>query len=277
MDFGIRNLLIIFSKNRACQLHLLLESLTINGAGLFFDKVKILYKSDDEYSLGYNKLKKIFAGVEFVEETNFRNNLLSMMDDKYTTTTFMVDDCILYKPLMARKEYITNWLTNDTVCFSLRLGKNCEYSHPANLSYKLGEHTHDGEFIKFDYTKQENGDFKYPLSVDGHIFKTDFIKGLLVEIMFSNPNTLEANLQQFVMLGKIPMNVVSYNESKLVGVPVNMVNSVFNNRHGLQYYVSEKELNDRYINGERIDLSKLDLANINGPHKEIKYEFKNES
>lgn len=275
MDFGIKNLLIIFSKNRACQLHLLLESLTINGAGLFFDKIKILYKSDDDYILGYDKLKKIFSGVDFIEEKNFRNDLLSMIDDKHTTTTtFMVDDCILYKPLMARKEYITNWLTDDTVCFSLRLGKNCEYSHPANLNYKLGEHVQDGEFIKFDYTKQENGDFKYPLSVDGHIFKTNLIKGLMFEIMFSNPNTLEAGLQRFVMLGKIPTNVVSYTESKLVGVPVNMVNSVFNNRHGLQYYISEKELNDRYLKGEMIDFKNLDFTNINGPHKEIKYNFK---
>jgi hypothetical protein len=79
------------------------------------------------------------------------------------------------------------------------------------------------------------------------------------------------------MLSKIPTNVVSYTESKLVGVPVNMVNSVFNNRHGLQHYISEKELNDRYINGEKIVLNKLDFSNINGPHKEIKYEFKNES
>ncbi len=274
MDFGIRNLLIIFSKNRACQLHLLLESLTINGGGLIFDKIKILYKSEGDYSLGYDKLKTIFTGVEFIEETNFRNNLLSIMDDKYTTTTFMVDDCILYKPLMARKEYITNWLIEDTVCFSLRLGKNCEYSHPANLNYKLGEHIQDGEFIKFDYTKQENGDFKYPLSLDGHIFKTEFIKGLMVETMFSNPNTLEASLQQFVILGKIPINVVSYVDSKLVGVPVNIVNSVFNNRHGLQFYVSEKELNDKYLKGGLIDFKSLDFSNINGPHKEIKYIFK---
>jgi hypothetical protein len=66
----------------------------------------------------------------------------------------------------------------------------------------------------------------------------------------------------------------SFTESKLVSIPVNLVNDTFNNRHGLEFGISEKELNDRFLSGEFIDLNSLKFSNINGPHKEIIYVFK---
>jgi hypothetical protein len=139
------------------------------------------------------------------------------------------------------------------------------------MNYSIGEHTNDGEFIIFDFKKQV-GDFAYPLSTDGHIFKTNVIKDLLINTSFNNPNTLEANLQQHVVSG-IPTRMLCFNESKLVSIPANLVNSTFKNRHGLEHYFSEKELNDRYLNNEIIDLKSMDFSNVNGPHKEIQYKF----
>jgi hypothetical protein len=78
----------------------------------------------------------------------------------------------------------------------------------------------------------------------------------------------------FVARNSIPKIVKCFNESKLVSIPVNLVNDTFSNRHGLQFGISEKELNNRFMSGEIIDLNSMDFSNINGPHKEIKYEFK---
>jgi hypothetical protein len=116
--------------------------------------------------------------------------------------------------------------------------------------------------------------FKYPLSTDGHIFNTTFIKDLLIEIDFRNPNTLEAFLQRFVVTDSIPKTVKSFTESKLVSIPANLVNDTFNNRHGLQFGISEKELNDKFLSGNEIDLISMEFLDINGPHKELKYVFK---
>lgn len=268
-----KNQLIIFSKNRACQLNLLLDSLLVNSP-LLFDKIHILYKAEDEYILGYEILKLKFKSINFYSENNFRRDLLKLIDDKIEATTFMVDDAVFFNQIMVRKIDIIKCVVEDNFIFSLRLGENCVYSHPANLYYKLGEHKIDGEYVVFDYTKQEVGDFKYPLSTDGHIFNTKVIKNLLIDIEFNNPNTLEAYLQRFANAKSINNMIKCFRESKLVSIPANLVNTTFNNRHGLEHFMSEKDLNDKFITGESIDLKALDFSGINGPHKEIKYVFK---
>jgi hypothetical protein len=75
------------------------------------------------------------------------------------------------------------------------------------------------------------------------------------------------------MSNSIPKIVKCFTESKLVSIPVNLVNDTFKNRHGLEFGVSENELNNKYLSGESIDLQAMDFSSVNGPHKEIKYEF----
>jgi hypothetical protein len=268
-----KNQVIIFSKNRACQLNLLLDSLKDN-APLLFDKIYVLYKAEADYDFGYEKLKERYTSINFHKETNFRHDLFKLINDEIKATTFMVDDAVVFKQILAKKIDIIRPVIEDYFIFSLRLGENCVYSHPANLHYTLGEHEVDGEYITFDYTKQQIGDFRYPLSTDGHIFNTRLIKDLLSKINFYNPNTLEALLQRFVATNSIPKMVKCFRKSKLVSIPANLVNDTFKNRHGLEFGVSEKELNNKFMSGEKIDFKAMDFSNINGPHKELKYVFK---
>ncbi len=265
--------LIIFSKNRACQLELLLTSIERFAPNLF-DGITVLYKALDEYLVAYHKLIEMKPNIKFVRETNFRSDVLTLIDDSYDFTSFLVDDAVFYGEVTNTKEEICNEITDDVVCFSLRLGKNCCYSHPANLHYTLGPHQDFGNMMKFNFREQQAGDFSYPLSVDGHIFKTTFLKTLCLGVNYSNPNSLESALQSFYWTKLLPENIVSFNESKLVSIPVNLVNTTFNNRHGLEFFISEEELNERFMTGYLIDLDQLNFSNINGPHKEIKYEFK---
>ena len=53
----MKNQLIIFSKNRASQLHLLLESVEKNSNSLF-DVIKVVYLfTNKDYESGYTELK----------------------------------------------------------------------------------------------------------------------------------------------------------------------------------------------------------------------------
>ena len=72
-----KNQLIIFSKNRACQLNLLLDSIK-NNAPALFDKIHVLYKAEGDYFLGYEKIKEKYTGVNFYLENNFRYKLHSI-------------------------------------------------------------------------------------------------------------------------------------------------------------------------------------------------------
>jgi len=269
----MKNRLIIFSKNRACQLKLLLDSVKLNSNGLF-DDIVVVYKFSQEYQKGYDILKREHNDVKFNFDYEFKTDTMKFISESNEFTTLMVDDAVLFRPITESKENILNKIDSDSICFSLRLGTNCNYSHPANLSYTLGEHEINGEFMSFDYTKQQAGDLSYPLSTDGHIYKTKVLHMMLEQLSFYNPNTMEAALQRFVMLKAIPKKVHCFTQSKLVSIPANLVNTTFQNRHGLEHFMSEEELEQKYVAGESIDLSALDFSEVNGPHKEIKYIFK---
>ena len=271
----MKNQLIIFSKNRACQLHLLLESIEKNSNNLFSNISEIYKFTNKNYHEGYKKICRYFSNVNFIVETNFYEDTINAIKSEYDFTTFMVDDNVFYKGLSVDKGKIHSmFMDNITTinCFSLRLGLNCNYSHPANLSYELNKHEVVGDFIKINVYEQK-GDFAYPLSVDGHIFESVFIKSSLERLgNFTNPNTLEGGLQFLNM--EINNYMLLLKESVLVGVPANVVNDTHPNRRGLEFYFSESELNIRYINNEVIDIGSMDFTNINGPHKEIDYKFK---
>ena len=268
------NQLIIFSKNRACQLHLLLESIYECSFDMF-DSITVLYKADGEYQVGYDLLIERFCGwVNFKKEETFVVDTLALISDDYEYTTFLVDDVVFFEKIDTNLEDVINY-TNDklALCFSLRIGLNSTYSHPANMHYKIGDHEVNGDLMNLNFNLQK-GDLGYPLSVDGHIFKTSTIKRLISKTAFNNPNTLEANLQQYMRFG-LPSNIMcSFAQSKMVSVPVNLVNNTYNNRHGIEFYISEKELNVSYLNNNVISYSDLDFSGINGPHKELEYKFK---
>ena len=271
----MENQLIIFSKNRACQLHLLLESIEKNSNNIF-DAIFIIFTyTNKDYFEGYNKLILRFPNVSFIVEDDFYNNTMDRVNGEFEHTTFMVDDMVFYKKIESSMEDIKGVFDipeKPISCFSLRLGVNCNYSHPANLSYRLGNHEKIGNFNIVNVGEQK-GDFAYPLSVDGHIFKTNFIKKCLHKIgRFNNPNTLESKLQ--TLMGVINPNMVFLDESVIVGVPVNLVNDTHKNRQGLIFPFSENDLNIRYNNGEIIDMELMDFTSINGPHKEIEYKLK---
>ena len=140
----MKNQLIIFSKNRSCQLHLLLESLEKNSKDLF-DSIFVIYTyTEKDYFDGYNKIIESFPKVSFVVEDDFFKDTMKLVsDNSFEYTTFMVDDNVFYRGLPISREKIFN-LFNDQnkpiSCFSLRLGLNCNYSHPANLSYTIGNY-----------------------------------------------------------------------------------------------------------------------------------------
>jgi hypothetical protein len=71
----------------------------------------------------------------------------------------------------------------------------------------------------------------------------------------------------------IGFSMSSFNHSKIVGIPVNRVNEEVLNRFGVDYRISEEELEENFKIGKTIAFDKMDFSNIIGPHQEIKYEF----
>ena len=270
---------IIFSKDRPMQLHLLLESI-LKNFNVEDYQLNILYKSsNDEYNRGYNIVRDLFPQFTYKKEESFKQDVLSLFNDS-EYTVFFTDDDIIYNSFKLTKDELNNIfeLTKAT-CFSLRLGLNtinCYTMQRLNKleNYKTNSFYHDINLIKsIIYWKVKDGtnDYAYPMSVDGHIFKTNYIKNILEFIDYKNPNILEAMISN---LSNDNMIMVSYEHNKLVNSPINRVQETFQNLSGLKYSYTSEDLNEMYLDGVVIDLSKMNFDEINGCHQEIRPIFK---
>lgn len=269
--------IIIFSKDRACQLEALLESLYEN---LGPNEISVLYKaSDAQFEAAYTKLYSSFKfnvlkhKTWFYKEDKFQDQTMGLLrDTKDSHVMFLVDD-IIFKNKIDLKEVVKEMKSSD-ICYSLRLYQGIDYCYPTNQNIKSPSfvYTANPEVLRWNW-KGSEGDWGYPLSVDGHIFKRDFITKLAGMIKFNNPNTFEAGLaaiaDRFSPLA--PTMVCSKLNSALVNIPVNRVQNQYQNR--FWQGVSAKELNQQYLEGKKINWTKLQNVLNKAPHEEIELEL----
>lgn len=262
---------IIFTKDRACQMRLLLESIDKHANGVF--RLNAIYTaSTPEFEQGYEQLKQdeLSAGVTWIKQDNFKDDVLNALKTDCKYSCFFTDDDILYRPVAAAEMLQELDTDNQTFCFSMRLGENVTYCYSMSCENILRNQEEVGNLIKFEWNKHFM-DFGYPLSVDGHIFRTPEITRLTKNSKFTNPNTFEAALQNFDNFPRPKM--VAYKHSALVNTPVNIVQNVYENRQGEQYGITAKDFNAKYLAGEVISYDAIDFSKIIGCHQELPLTF----
>ena len=232
----------MFSRDRAAQLDALLTSVR-DHAGWLWPPVVLYASSDEEFAAGYRRLAQL-QRLHPVPDTPLKQKLLESIDPKVPLTTFLVDDAIFYRPFPE----VTS--VDAGTAFAPRLGKNCTYCYPLDRTQREGEL-----------------DFLYFFSVDGHVYRTEEILPRMQAAEFSTPNQLEDALSH-----SDPLKVLYNEHSCLVGIPHNRVGE-YDNRHAGG---SPRELNARFLKGERIDPASMDFSHVIGAHQEIEYVWKPE-
>lgn len=271
---------IIFSKDRALQLDLLLNSIYQNFSETVQDIRVIWTASSPNFELAYEQLRSEHRKVIFKKQTEeFFKDLYEntcVAHNKYIC--FFTDDDIVYRKVKFNESAEKALNDQAFVCYSLRLGTNTIYRDmngkqcmdvlPALYKYD--------DFIAWNRTSiTQGGYWAYPMSVDGHIFrKLDLVKvtELLmhwsrIESLKQNPNELECKLQRFnCEFG--PMMLCD-NFSSVVNSPNNRVQSYIPNRHGDVHSYSQDYCNNLYLAGKRINLNNIDFNNITKAHTEL--------
>ena len=156
-------------------------------------------------------------------------------------------------------------LRDDEVCFSLRLGVNVRYCYPLDQSEHPEGVSVDGDRLRWSWREQGPGSFSYPLSLNGHIFRTTDVKRWLGDVTFENPNEVEAALQ--AVDDGLQAMMASYAHSVVVSLPVNIVNDVYFNRSEWSY--GAEELNERFFLGQRIHFDRTDFSQVASTHEQI--------
>ncbi len=266
---------VVISKNRAAQLDLLLRSL--DRFAWPEPTWAVVNWTDDDYRAGYELCERDHPEVRFLPEGSLGGweferavRFLLEQPDAGAFVTFLCDDDVIYRTAPSTPVFAA-LLEPEVLCFSLRLGAN------TLVQYPTGFRQHPPAFDLGPWPwRLADGDFAYPGSIDGHVFRAADLRTLLDGAEFPNPTALECVLADRLAAGALPGRPLMscYPESVLVGLPVNRVSTQSNVRYGERVLRSAYDLNLLYTAGRRIALDSIPFDRVVGAHTELPFDWK---
>lgn len=265
--------LVIWSKDRACQLHLLLESMERLCSSKF--DIEVIYKASNEsFNDAYQKVNSIFGKVTFTKEGAFHKDTVAALNTDHQNIAFSTDDTVCFRTFS-----LHGLSLNEGDVFSLRLGLNTIVQDPYRglVQTPLNRYSRgilDGiptiSWSPLDYHPSSN--YGYPGGLDLHVFNRKKIQDILGGRTFKNTNELEA-----ILVGARLhfSSIKSFKESVAVNIPCNNMSGI--TRSGETFGYSIEYLNSLYLDGFKIDLLKIMEEHFVGCHQEVKFSMVREN
>ncbi|MBS1946193.1 MAG: hypothetical protein JST47_00355 [Bacteroidetes bacterium] len=228
---------LVFSKNRAMQLHALLSSYfhyANNPAPLH-----ILYRATtNRHHDAYRELKTLFSdkNIFFTEEQDFRNDLEALLKSIDAFSLFFMTDDGMFIDYFNLEE-ISSFTSYETVP-SLIKGTDLTYCYIQDRQQSLPPFYRPGNIplppylICWDWSKAEFwSEWAYPLSVDVSFFVKEEISFFINQIKYKGPNSLESILNQNFNRLFLKRKGICYTKAKYVNIVCNTVTSEQKNRN----------------------------------------------
>lgn len=263
---------VVFSKDRALQLHALLSSCMEKMAPQV--PLRVLYHaSTPAHQRAYEEVRELIprTTISFRKQDSdrsFRDNLMELLDAIASEKMFfLVDDIVFTEDVDVR-----DFAQYDTDKFvpTLRMGLNLNKCYTLQKDQPLPEATAAATKDTLTW-KWEEGlyDWGYPLSVDGHFFSTHEMTTMIRLLQFSAPNTLEDQLQKFRRFFLFRTGIC-YKKSRIVNIPCNKVQTENKNLYGNMH---QDFLLDRWQQGYQMDFRRLYGCMNESAHQDIPFEF----
>jgi len=267
--------LVTFSYNRPMQLYAFLESVDLYVTNL--KETHVIYRaSDDTYEKGYQIVKETFPDIVFYRQgknpkKDFKPlTLKASFKSPSKYIIFAVDDIIItdFIDINEGIKYLKNI---DAYGFFYRLGKNITFNYPRNAKDKVPELFElSDDIYQWCFKSARQGYWRYPNTVDLTLYAKKDIRKDLKSLPFTSPNTLEGRWH--TRSGKvIARNALCYQHSKMINIPVNLVQSTFRNRNTAEY--TPKELLEIFNNGMKIDIAAFFKINNKSSHMDYPLPF----
>ena len=262
---------IVFSKDRALQLHGLLS--TLREKVFPAVPVHVLYlASSSAHQKAYDEVSEMFIkqNVRFIQQTNdhsFKQDLMEILFSlSCDTLFFLVDDIVITESLDLND---ISKFDPDEFVPSLRMGQNLTRCYvqqsPQPLPNFLDHPIKENGKIVWQWD-QGDLDWGYPLSVDGHFFARREMAAMASLISFSAPNSFEDRLQMFKPFFHTRCGI-GYKKSRMVNIPMNRVQTeINNNRSG---NIHPDELLAKWQRGYQMDYKKFYGIVNESAHQEL--------
>ena len=286
---------IILSRDKACQLDLLLTSIQRNSKNLF--SLKVIYEaSNKSFEQGYNKLKEKFYykdrhGLNFPikwherSSKNLSLDIVNVLNRGSDLTCIFNDENILFSATPSYKKIINFFRKEPVAALSLRIGDNTVIQNPYSVDkYFIDKPEEfsliDEVFVAWNASSLEPfTNFSMPFSHNGHIYTTKLIEYILKQTEINSIEDFETLLQKDLYSGQfegfIPPYISCLQSSILV---TNSATKISDDEEFEQKFdTSEFSVNERYLNGYEIDYDFFDFSNISKPFQEHITRFRREN
>lgn len=258
--------IVIFSKDRACQVDSLLRSIRDHLKYTPFN-VTVLYKCTNlEFENGYNITisRNILNEIDWIQEFNFSSDLKNLVKKMPVDSLvmFLVDDNIVFRqidltPLVAIFQHCHLFI-------SLRTSRLYDKDKELPVFYKADDYLE----WKWEVKRKRSNTWNYPFSVDGNIYHVVRIKQLFDNIRFSAPNSFESAMHDYRKcrwIRKID-KAVSTLQPVIVNNPLNRVQT---EGQTWNKNIDPQHINARYLEGFIIDNSVIYNIDPTDTHQDL--------
>tara|TARA_R110002110_G_scaffold201091_4_gene411974 strand:+ start:3830 stop:4714 length:885 start_codon:yes stop_codon:yes gene_type:complete len=283
---------IILSKDKASQLHLLLESLQKNSGNLF--EIKVIYEATNQmFEDGYNKTKEEFFhkdryGLNFPikwfkrKHENLSLDILENLSFNRDLTCVFNDENIMFGRPPSYKNIVELFRTNAIAALSLRLGNNTVIQNPYDSNNYFINKPEDGKFTLDNFMVWDASlvkpftNFAMPFSDNGHVYTTKLIDFILTRTSINNAESFEKNLQDNLYMGAFSGFIPPEMSCLEYSVVIRNSPKKISDEKPSDFGTSDFGLNDRYLSDSRIDYDFFDFKHISKPYEEFITRFKRE-
>jgi len=283
---------IILSKDRASQLHLLLESLQRNSTNLF--DIKVIYEATNVvFEEGYQKTKEEFFykdryGLDFPIKWFTRNHenlsldILERLSFSRDLTCIFNDENIVFNRLPSYKKIMGLFRTNAISALSLRLGNNTVIQNAYSPNDYFIDKPPEGDFVLDKFMLWDASlvkpftNFAMPFSHNGHAYTTKLINFILERTKIENIDDFEKSLQDNLYMGAFAGFIPPQMSCLEYSAVINNSSKKVSDEAASNFGTSDFGLNDRYLSGSRIDYDFFDFKHISKPFEEFITRFKRE-
>jgi len=265
--------MIVFSYDRPMQLFSCLESAEKYFSGV--NEIHVVYRTSNQaYDSAYTIVWKRFPYVKTHRQggnpkADFQPLVLeAFYSSPCPYVMFAVDDIIVtdYVDLgscIDAMEVYKAW------GFFLRLGKNITYSYSYNHTIPIpaGKNLPNNLFL-WQFPKGVSN-WGYPNSLDMTLYRKKSLKKFFEKEIVPNPNQFEAIWDRKYKSDK--EKGLCFTQSKIVNIPLNIVNTVFRNRNSNIF--TPLELLAKFQAGLKIDISQFYKIENRSPQEEATPRF----
>lgn len=251
---------IVFSKNRAAQLDLLLRSLAKNA---WTEDTRIIwYASTEQHLRAYLLLERYLTDNadwrgqigNITPPHLFDRDLRAALNSAGPVVTFFCDDDVVFRPVPYDPAALLR--NEELLTFSWRLSQD---AMPDQAAWRWP-----------DLARTDHG---YPGSIDGHVFRTAHVQDMIGQEI-SDPTALETVLAEGCELYAERRPVMAaFADQVLVGVPVNRVAERSGCPHGERHPQSAESLAEAFLAGGRISVDSLDWPRVSTCHHEVEFAW----